>query len=165
MSVLPYSAASPSVVAPTQTTLRLSSTASPSLPKSSSFQISIQLTSVTWSEGLLNRNSSRFAALAKNLTAAVSHVLKNVGNASVDVVEFKPGSVIAVFKVTALSAAEPSIKTQLANDMSDGDLGGFSVDPNLYSGSIFDVDFKVKFACNDSAAARVLTKEETSRTL
>lgn len=152
MSVLPYSAASPSVVAPTQTTLRLSSTASPSLPQSSFFQISIQLTSVTWSEDLLNRNSSRFAALAKNLTVAVSHVLKNVGNASVDVVEFKPGSVIAVLKVTALSAAEPFIKTQLANDMSDGDLGGFSVDPNLYSGSIFDVDFKVKFACNDSAA-------------
>ena len=90
--------------------------------------------------------------MAKNLTVAVSHVLKNVGNASVDVVEFKPGSVIAVLKVTALSAAEPFIKTQLANDMSDGDLGGFSVDPNLYSGSIFDVDFKVKFACNDSAA-------------
>ena len=154
MSVLPYSAASPSVVAPTQTTLRLSSTGSPSLPQSSSFQISIQLTSVTWSEDLLNRNSSGFAALAKNLTAAVSHVLKDVGNASVDVVEFKPGSVIAVLKVTASSAAEPSIKTQLANDMSDGDLGGFSVDPNLYSGSIFDVDFKVKFACNDSAADR-----------
>lgn len=140
------------VVAPTQTTLRLSSTASSSPPQSSSFQISIQLTSITWSEDLLNRSSSRFAALAKNLTAAVSHVLKNVGNASVDVVEFKPGSVIAVLKVTAASsAAEPSIKTQLANDMSDGDLGGFSVDPNLYSGSIFDVDFKVKFACNDSA--------------
>ena len=68
-----------------------------------------------------------------------------------DVIEFKPGSVIAVLKVTASSSNENLMKSALENEMKDGNLGGFSVDPTLYSGAVFDVVLKVKFVCNDSA--------------
>lgn len=102
VSLQTYSAVSPSTgVSPTQTSLRPSSTVSPSPPQNVSFQISIQLTETPWSEDLLNNQSPLFVALATNLTTAVSDVLNNVGDAKVGVVKFKSGSVIAVLQITA----------------------------------------------------------------
>ena len=93
-----------------------------------------------------------FASLATNLTTAVSSVLKSVGDASVEVVEFKPGSVIAVLEVTALRSKENEMRSKLAAEMKDGKIGGFAVEPVLYSGTLFDVILKIKFPCNNSAA-------------
>ena len=147
-----YSAVSPSGgVSPTQTSLRPSSTASPSLAQT--FQISIQLSQTPWHEDLYNKQSPTFVALAKNLTMAVSDALKpTVGDMTVEVVEFKPGSVIAVLNVTTLSSNEKAIKSKLTEEMKDGQLGGFSVDPTIYSGTLFDVVLRVFSACNDSLA-------------
>ena len=93
-----------------------------------------------------------FVALATNLTTAVSDVLKTVGDARVEVVEFKSGSVIAVLNVTTLSSNETDMKSKLTDEMKDGQLGGFSVDPTVYSGTLFDIVLRVVSACNDSFA-------------
>ena len=93
-----------------------------------------------------------FVALATNLTTAVSDVLKTVGDARVEVVEFKPGSVIAVLNVTTLSSNETDMKSKLTDEMKDGQLGSFSVDPTVYSGTLFDIVLRVVSACNDSFA-------------
>lgn len=144
-----YSAVSPSGgVSPTQTSVWPSSTASPSLPQT--FQISIQLSQTTWHEDLYDKQSPTFVALATNLTTAVSDALKTVGDATVKVVEFKPGSVIAVLNVTTLSSNEKAMKSKLTEEMKDGQLGGFSVDPTVYSGTLFEVVLRVVSACNDS---------------
>jgi len=90
--------------------------------------------------------------LATNLTTAVSDALKTVGDAMVEVLEFKPGSVIAVLKVTTLSSNEKDMKSNLTEEMKDGQLGGFSVDPTVYSGTVFEVVLRVVSACNDSFA-------------
>lgn len=147
-----FSAVSPSAVSPTQTTWLPSSTSSPSLPQNASFQITIQLSQAVWSEDLSKKESAMFVSLATNLTTAVSSVLKSVGDASVEVLEFKPGSVIAVLKVTALTSKENDMRSKLAAEMKDGKIGGFAVDPVLYSGTLFDVILKIKFPCNNSAA-------------
>ena len=155
-----YSVASPSgSVSPTQTSLRPSSTASPSLPQNGSFQISIQLSQMAWSQDLYDKKSSMFVALATNLTTAVSDVLKTVGDARVEVVEFKPGSVIAVLNVRASSSYEKAIKSKLVEEMKDQNLGGFSVDPELYSGTLFDVVFRVIYACNNSKVDKGFDKK------
>ena len=144
-----YSAVSPSGgVSPTQTSVRSSSTASPSLPQT--FQISIQLSQTPWHEDLYNKQSPTFVALATNLTKAVSDALNMVGDTTVEVVEFKPGSVIAVLNVTTLSSNEKDIKSKLTDEMKNGQLGGFSVDSTLYSGTLFDVVLRVVSVCNDS---------------
>ena len=153
------SAVSPSgSVSPTQTSVRPSSTASPSLPQT--FQISIQLSQTPWHEDLYNKQSPTFVALATNLTTAVSDALKTVGDTTIEVVEFKPGSVIAVLNVTTLSSNETDIKSKLTEEMKDGQLGGFSVDPTIYSGTLFDVVLKVVYACNDSLADQVFDRKE-----
>lgn len=107
---------------------------------------------MTWSEDLFNNQSSRFVALATNLTTVVSNVVSTIGHASVEVMEFKPGSVIAVLKVTASSSMQNDMKAKLTTEMKDGEIGGLSVDPTLYSGTLFDAVLKLKYACNDSAA-------------
>ncbi|XP_078351651.1 uncharacterized protein LOC144636335 [Oculina patagonica] len=152
-------AAASGSISPTQTALQPSSTASPSLPLNGSFQISIQLSQTAWSQDLFNKQSPLFVALATNITTAVSDVLKTVGYARVEVVEFKPGSVIAVLNVTALSSNEKTMKTRLTQEMADRQLGGFSVDPTLYSGTLVDVVLKVKFACSNSAVDKGFDKK------
>ena len=91
-----------------------------------------------------------FVALAKNLTTAVSDALKTVGDTTVEVVEFKPGSVIAVLNITTSASNEKDMKSKLTEEMKDGQLGGLSVDPTIYSGTLFDVVLRVASACNDS---------------
>ena len=91
-----------------------------------------------------------FVAVANNLTTAVSDALKTVGDTTVEVVEFKPGSVIAVLNITTSASNEKDMKSKLTEEMKDGQLGGFSVDPIIYSGTLFDVVLRVVSACNDS---------------
>ena len=136
------------------------SSASRSLPLNASFQISIQLSQTPWSEDFFNNKSAMSVALATNLTTAVSKVIKTVGHGTVEVVEFRPGSVIAVMKVTASSLHEKAMKAKLESEMKDGDLGGFSVEQTLYSGAIFDVILKVKFSCNDSLPDKGFIQKE-----
>ena len=152
VTIQTFSMVSPSAISPSQTTLLPSSTSSPSLPQNASFQITIQLSQTVWSEELSKKASLTFVSLATNLTTAVSSVLKSVGDASVEVVEFKPGSVIAVLNVTASSSKENDMKSKLTAEMKDGKIGGFAVEPVLYSGTLFDVVLKIKFACNNSVA-------------
>ncbi|XP_068740581.1 uncharacterized protein [Montipora capricornis] len=142
---------SPTAISPTKTTLLPSSTSSTSLPHNVSFQISIQLTDTTWSDELFNNKTPSFLSLSSNLTSTVSGIVKSVGDASVEILEFKPGSVIAVFKVTALSSQESGLKNRLIDEMRDGKLGAFAVEPVLYSGRVFDVILKLNIVCNDSA--------------
>ena len=160
-----YSTVSPSDgVSATQTSVRPSSTASPSLPRT--FQISIYLSQTPWHEDLYNKQSPTFVALATNLTTAVSDALKTVGDAIVEVLEFKPGSVIAVLKVTTLSSNEKDMKSNLTEEMKDGQLGGFSVDPTVYSGTVFEVVLRVVSACNDSFADKGFDqKDEFEKTI
>ena len=101
-----------------------------------------------------------FAALAKNLTTAVSDALKTVGDTTVDVVEFKPGSVIAVLNITTSASNEKDMKSKLTEEMKDGQLGGFSVDPTIYSGTLLDVVLRVASACNDSLEDKGFDQKE-----
>lgn len=101
-----------------------------------------------------------FVALAKNLTTAVSDALKTVEDVRVEVVEFKPGSVIAILKVATLSSNEEALKTKLTEEMKDRQLGGFSVDPTVYSGTLFDVVLRVVSACNDSFVDKGFDQKE-----
>ncbi len=131
--------------------LRPFSTPRPSLAQNVSFQVSIQLSQTAWSEDLFNNRSSGFVLLATNLTTTISDILKTVGDARVEVLEFKPGSVIAVLKLTAFNSIEGALfKTKLESEMKDRMLGTFSVDPTLYVGTIFDVVIKVKLVCNNT---------------
>lgn len=99
--------------------------------------------------------------MSSNLTSTISSVLKgHVGEAGVEVLEFKPGSVIAVFKVTVLSSLENKIKNRMFAEMRDGKLGTFAVEPMPYSGAIFDVTIKLNAVCNDSAVDKGFVKKE-----
>ena len=155
VNVQTTSAASPITVSPThaQPSMCTFSTVIPSLPQNVSFQISIQLSSTTWSVDLLNCASSVYVALSSNLTTSILTALKTVGNAKVEVLEFKPVelTVIAVLEVTVLSSQEKDMKTQLRTQMKNKKLWKLSVDPILYLGSLFDVVFKMDSACNDFA--------------
>ena len=156
VNVQTTSAASPITVSPThaQPSICPFSTVIPSLPQNVSFQISIQLSSTTWSVDLLNCASSVYVALSSNLTTSILTALKTVGNAKVEVLEFKPVEfrrVIAVLEVTVLSSQEKDMKTQLRTQMKNKKLWKLSVDPMLYLGSLFDVAFKVDSVCNDFA--------------
>ena len=115
---------------------------------------------MAWTQDLHDKQSSLFVALATNLTTAVSDVLTTVGAAKIEVVEFKPGSVIAVLNVTASSSNETAMKTKLAEELKDQQLGGFAVDPTLYLGTLFDVIIKVVSSCSDSKVDKGLDKKE-----
>ena len=91
---------------------------------------------------------------------AVSDALKTVGNTTVEVVEFKPGSVIAVLNVTTSGSNEKDMKSKLTEEMKDGQLGGFSVYPTIYSGTLFDVVLRVVSRCNDSLADKGFDQKE-----
>ncbi|XP_074613168.1 uncharacterized protein LOC141873161 isoform X2 [Acropora palmata] len=129
--------------------------------KNTSLQLSIQLTQTPWSDELFNEQTPSFISLSSNLTSTISSVLKgHVGEAKVEVLEFKPGSVIAVFKVTALSSLENEIKNRIVAEMRDRKLGSFAVEPVPYSGAIFDLTIKINTACNDSAVNKGFVKKE-----
>ena len=136
------------------------------LPLNTSFQISIHLSQTPWSEDFFNNKSTQYISLATTLETAVLNVIKTVGNGTVKVLEFKPGSVIAIIKVTASNSDETAMKTKLESEMKDGQLGGYSVDPILYLGSVFDVILKIRSTCNNSLPDKgFLQKDELVQTV
>ena len=99
---------------------------------------------------MLNRSSPLRIALAENVTQTIENFFKakNV-SASVQVIELKPGSVLAFLKVST-NKTENDAKEMLQNQMKRGMIGSLQVSKSLFSGSLFDVVLKLKAKCNDS---------------
>ena len=114
------------------------------------FQVAIEFKDIAWKKELLNRSSPLRIALAENVTQTIENFFKakNV-NASVQVIELKPGSVLAFLKVST-NKTENDAKEMLQNQMKSGMIGGLLVSKSLFSGSLFDVVLKLKAKCNDS---------------
>ena len=114
------------------------------------FQVAIEFKDIAWKKELLNRSSPLRIALAENVTQTIENFFKakNV-SASVQVIELKPGSVLAFLKVST-NKTENDAKEMLQNQMKSGMIGSLQVSKSLFSGSLFDVVLKLKAKCNDS---------------
>ena len=114
------------------------------------FQVAIEFKDIAWKKELLNRSSPLRIALAENVTQTIENFFKakNV-SASVQVIELKPGSVLAFLNVST-NKTENDAKEMLQNQMKSGMIGGLQVSNSLFSGSLFDVVLKLKAKCNDS---------------
>lgn len=114
------------------------------------FQVAIEFKDIAWKKELLNRSSPLRIALAENVTQTIENFFKakNV-SASVQVIELKPGSVLAFLNVST-NKTENDAKEMLQNQMKSGMIGGLQVSKSLFSGSLFDVVLKLKAKCNDS---------------
>ena len=114
------------------------------------FQVAIEFKDIAWRKELLNRSSPLRIALAANVTQTIENFFKakNV-SASVQVIELKPGSVLAFLNVST-NKTENDAKEMLQNQMKSGMIGGLQVSKSLFSGSLFDVVLKLKAKCNDS---------------
>lgn len=114
------------------------------------FQVAIEFKDIAWRKELLNRSSPLRIALAANVTQTIENFFKakNV-SVSVQVIELKPGSVLAFLNVST-HKTENDAKEMLQNQMKSGMIGGLQVSKSLFSGSLFDVVLKLKAKCNDS---------------
>ena len=114
------------------------------------FQVAIEFKDIAWKKELLNRSSPLRIALAENVTQTIENFFKakNV-SANVQVIELKPGSVLAFLNVST-NKTENDAKEMLQNQMKSGMIGGLQVSKSLFSGSLFDVVLKLKAKCNDS---------------
>ena len=114
------------------------------------FQVAIEFKDIAWKKELLSRSSPLRIALAENVTQTIENFFKakNV-SASVQVIELKPGSVLAFLKVST-NKTENDAKEMLQNQMKSGMIGSLQVSKSLFSGSLFDVVLKLKAKCNDS---------------
>ena len=114
------------------------------------FQVAIEFKDIAWKKELLNRSSPLHIALVENVTQTIENFFKakNV-SASVQVIELKPGSVLAFLKVST-NKTENDAKEMLQNQMKSGMIGSLQVSKSLFSGSLFDVVLKLKAKCNDS---------------
>ena len=114
------------------------------------FQLAIEFKDIAWKKELLNRSSPLRIALAENVTQTIENFFKakNV-SANVQVIELKPGSVLAFLNVST-NKTENDAKEMLQNQMKSGMIGGLQVSKSLFSGSLFDVVLKLKAKCNDS---------------
>ena len=126
-----------------------------------SFQVMIEFVDITWNDKFLNKTSDQYKSLDSNVTEAVKDALRveNV-NSNVHVIEFKPGSVLGFFNITAMKP-ETEVKAALRRQMKNGTIGDFNVSKTLFSGSLFDVVIKLKKECNDTHALNV--KHEVER--
>ena len=126
-----------------------------------SFQVMIEFVDITWNDKFLNKTSDQYKSLDSNVTEAVKDALRveNV-NSTVHVIEFKPGSVLGFFNITAMKP-ETEVKAALRRQMKNGTIGDFNVSKTLFSGSLFDVVIKLKKECNDTHASNV--KHEVER--
>ncbi|KAL9986464.1 hypothetical protein ACROYT_G000618 [Oculina patagonica] len=139
---------------PTPSTDVRSSTVSPTTPPEkynyTTFQVIIEFVDFSWKMEFLNKSSPEYMALRFNITEAVEMVLdaKNLSS-NVQVMEFKPGSVLAFLNI---STDKPMsvVKQTLQNQMLNGTIGAFNVSKTLFSGSLFDVVLKIKAECNES---------------
>ena len=114
------------------------------------FQVAIEFKDIAWKKELLNRSSPLRIALAENVTQTIENFFKSKNvSASVQVIELKPGSVLAFLKVST-NKTENYAKEMLQNQMKSGMIGSLQVSKSLFSGSLFDVVLKLKAKCNDS---------------
>lgn len=91
------------------------------------FQVAIEFKDIAWKKELLNRSSPLRIALAENVTQTIENFFKakNV-SASVQVIELKPGSVLAFLNVST-NKTENDAKEMLQNQMKSGMIGGLRV--------------------------------------
>ena len=99
---------------------------------------------------LLNNSSSEYKTLASDVTEAIEKVLDAKNSSSkVQVMEFKPGSVLAFLNIST-DKPETDVKQTLQNQMLSGKIGALNVSKTLFSGTLFDVVLKIKAECNDA---------------
>ena len=114
------------------------------------FQVAIEFKDIAWKKELLNRSSPLRIALAENVAQTIENFFKTKNvSANVQVIELKPGSVLAFLNVST-NKTENDAKEMLQNQMKSGMIGGLQVSKSLFSGSLFDVVLKLKAKCNDS---------------
>ena len=114
------------------------------------FQVAIEFKDIAWKKELLNRSSPLRIALAENVAQTIENFFKTkTVSANVQVIELKPGSVLAFLNVST-NKTENDAKEMLQNQMKSGMIGGLQVSKSLFSGSLFDVVLKLKAKCNDS---------------
>ena len=146
-----------SAISPTPSTYVMVSTSTvitPTKPSQflnyTSFKVIMEFVNITWKMEFLNKSSQDYIDLESNITNAVEKTLdaKN-GSSNVEVIELKPGSVLAFLKISTKDP-ETQVKEILRNQMSSGKIGPFPVTKTLFSGSLFDVVFMIKAECNDT---------------
>ena len=147
------SSISMTTIAPIPTTsVAMSTTVIPTEPPTynTSFQVIIEFRNMSWKMELLNKTSPGYITLKDTITQAVENVLRaNNLNSSVQVIEFKPGSVLAFLNINT-NRPELQVKETLQDQMTNGTIGSLPVSRTLFSGTLFDVVLKVKAKCNDS---------------
>lgn len=139
---------------PTPSMNAMSSTVSPTTPSEkynyTSFQVIIEFLDFTWKMELLNISSPEYMALESNITEAVEKVLDAKHfSSNVQVMEFKPGSVLAFLNIST-DKPQTDVKQTLQNQTLSGKIGALNVSKTLFSGSLFDVVLKIKAKCNES---------------
>ena len=147
------SSISMTTIAPIPTTsVVMSATVIPTEPPTynTSFQVIIEFRNMSWKMELLNKTSPGYITLKDTITQAVENVLRaNNLNTSVQVIEFKPGSVLAFLNINT-NRPELQVKETLQDQMTNGTISSLPVSRTLFSGTLFDVVLKVKAKCNDS---------------
>lgn len=147
------SSISMTTIAPTPTTsIAMSTSVIPTEPPTynTSFQVIIEFRNMSWKMELLNKTSPGYITLKDTITQAVESVLRaNNLNTSVQVIEFKPGSVLAFLNINT-NRPELQVRETLQDQMTNGTIGSLPVSRTLFSGTLFDVVLKVKAKCNDS---------------
>ena len=154
-------------ISPTPTTNAMVSTATavtPTEPPQShnySFKVIMEFVNITWKMEFLNKSSHDYIDLETNITKAVKNTLdaKNISS-TVEVMELKPGSVLAFLKIST-KEPETCVKEILRNQTSSGKVGSFSVTKTLFSGSLFDVVLMIKTDCNDTLALKGFKERES----
>lgn len=144
-------------ISPTPSTNVIASTATPVIPTGpsqfhnyTSFEVIMEFVNITWKMEFLSKSSQDYINLESDITDAVEEALhaKNVSS-NAEVIEFKPGSVLAFLKIST-KEPETQVKELLQNQTSSGKIGNFSVTKSLFSGSLFDVVLMIKAECNDA---------------
>ena len=141
-------------ISPTPSTNVMASTVAPTGPSEfrnyTSFKVILEFVNITWKMEFLNKSTQNYTDLESDITDAVENTLdaKNVPS-NVEVIEFKPGSVLAFLNVST-KVPETQVKEILRSQISNGKIGNFSVTKTLFSGSLFDVVLKIKEECNDT---------------
>ena len=106
-----------------------------------SFKVIMEFVNINWKMEFLNKSSHDYIDLESNIKTTVEDTLdaKNVSS-NVEVIELKPGSVLAVLKIST-AYPETHVKEILRNQFSSG---------KVFSGSLFDVVLMIKAECNDT---------------
>ena len=109
---------------------------------------------------LLNKTTPGYIDLKNTITRAVENVLRaNNLNTSVQVIEFRPGSVLAFLNIKT-NRPELQVREILQEQMTNGTIGSLPVSKTLFSGTLFDVVLKVKAKCNDSQPLKGFTQSQ-----